>query len=793
MKKILSLLLLVSLCLSLLSGCGAAKPAEPAESAAPEEVYAAAFQTLRFPEGEEPEHWALSDGTLYAARREKLADGEVPEGKTLEYEGQYDVMGWRLYRVGEDGEAAPLDYEALPAPEDTEGRRGYSAEIGLEGLLPAPDGGLLALESISERWYTGEEETPERDPDYWDHIAYEPQYVLRVLDQEGRERSHAMLELGDTQPYLYELAADEQGNLYLPAEGELCVFAPDGSALCRIDTGDGWIYSLARLRDGRVAALMWQNGMRICAVDPERGELQELLSLTSYPDSLYDGGGAYDLFRTEGTHLLGLRLEDGSEEEILDYLDCDLSPQELRLLKPAAEGSFAGVCCVDGEAPQRVTLQKQPRDASAQRTELTLGALSATMVGDAVLRFNRSQDKVRIRVKDYSDYVNGEDYEAGLTKLVTEILAGDMPDLLALDSLPYAQLAARGLLENLDPWLERDAELKREELFENVLHSMEQGGGLYEVTPGFSIITMMGPSELVGDTPGWTYEDYDAAWAQMPEGSTPLGPGVNRDMILEMCTYLNLDRFVDWSSGKCDFENPAFLKLLRFCAQFPDANGTFYDEGSSDMTRIAEGRQMLVFTSIYSMDDVVYNDQLFPGGSTYIGLPVDEGAGNILYPTSGFAMSAKCADKEGAWAFLRTFLTEEYQTKYSGYEVGLPLNRRAFQAALDKAMEIEYEKDAEGHYLLDANGERIPTSKGGMDVSTDGESIMEFQLWAMTKTQADKLLGVIESATRSVDMNASVAAIVREGAAAYFAGQKSAEETARLIQSRVGLYVSEQS
>ena len=156
-------------------------------------------------------------------------------------------------------------------------------------------------------------------------------------------------------------------------------------------------------------------------------------------------------------------------------------------------------------------------------------------------------------------------------------------------------------------------------------------------------------------------------------------------------------------------------------------------------------------------------------------------------------MSAKCADKEGAWAFLRTFLTEEYQTKYSGYEVGLPLNRRAFQAALDKAMEIEYEKDAEGHYLLDANGERIPTSKGGMGVSTDGESIMEFQLWAMTKTQADKLLGVIESATRSVDMNASVAAIVREGAAAYFAGQKSAEETARLIQSRVGLYVSEQS
>ena len=791
MKKTWLRILTAALCLSLLCGCGAPAPSDPAGTAAPEEGYASAFTRLRFPEGAQPSLWALTDGGLYAASREKLADGEVPEGKTLDYEGQYDVMGWRLYHIGEDGAAAPLAYEPLPAPEDTEGRRGFSAEVGVEGLQSAPDGGLLVLESQTERWYTGEAANPERDPDYWDHVEYRAKYFLRTLEADGTERSCGTLALDGLEPYLYEITADAEGNLYLPAEGMLGVFAPDGSALARIELGDGWIYSLARLRDGRVALLLWQNGMRLFTVDAEQGELQELLALDSFPDRLYNGGGEFDLYRTEGTRLLGLRLEDGSEETVLDYLDCDLSPQELSLLAPVGDGSFCGVCSLEDGDVQRVALSRQPRTAS-ERTELTLGTLSATTVGDAVLRFNRSQDRVRIRVRDYSDYVNGEDYEAGLTKLVTEILAGDMPDLLALDGLPYAQLAARGLLEDLDPWLDRDAELKREDLFENVLRSMEVGGRLYEVTPGFSIITMMGPSELVGDTPGWTYEEYEAAWAQMPEGSTPLGPGVNRDMILELCTYLNLERFVDWSSGKCDFEDPAFLQMLSFCAQFPDADSTCYDEGSSDMTRIAEGRQMLVFTSIYSMDDVVYNDQLFPGGSTYIGLPVDEGAGNILYPTSGFAMSAKCADKEGAWAFLRTFLTEEYQTKYSGYEVGLPLNRSAFRSALDKAMEIEYEKDAEGHYLLDANGERIPASKGGMGVSTDGESVMEFQLWAMTQAQADKLLAVVENATRSVDRNGSVAAIVREGAAAYFAGQKSAEETAHLIQSRVNLYVNEQ-
>ena len=80
------------------------------------------------------------------------------------------------------------------------------------------------------------------------------------------------------------------------------------------------------------------------------------------------------------------------------------------------------------------------------------------------------------------------------------------------------------------------------------------------------------------------------------------------------------------------------------------------------------------------MNDAVYNDQLFPGGSTYIGLPTDEGVGNILYPASGCAMSAKCADKAAAWSFLRGFFTEEYQKRYSDCGLGMPLNRGAFRA-----------------------------------------------------------------------------------------------------------------
>ena len=43
-----------------------------------------------------------------------------------------------------------------------------------------------------------------------------------------------------------------------------------------------------------------------------------------------------------------------------------------------------------------------------------------------------------------------------------------------------------------------------------------------------------------------------------------------------------------------------------------------------------------------------------------------------------------------------------------------------------------------------------------------------------------------------MDQNDSIFAIVQEQAAAYFAGQKSAAEVARLVQSKANIYVNEQ-
>src|SRR5699024_1133057 len=101
-------------------------------------------------------------------------------------------------------------------------------------------------------------------------------------------------------------------------------------------------------------------------------------------------------------------------------------------------------------------------DASvlADKTILTYGCMYLDYdVRNAILEFNRSNKDYRIEVIDYSEYNTDEDYNAGLTRLNTEIGAGNVPDILSTSGLPIRQYGAKDILEDLWPYIEGDTEL----------------------------------------------------------------------------------------------------------------------------------------------------------------------------------------------------------------------------------------------------------------------------------------------------------------------------------------------
>ena len=88
----------------------------------------------------------------------------------------------------------------------------------------------------------------------------------------------------------------------------------------------------------------------------------------------------------------------------------------------------------------------------------------------------------------------------------------------------------------------------------------------------------------------------------------------------------------------------------------------------------------------------VYTEE---NGFTMIGYPTDTGNGALLSIYGGLAISEKCANKDGAWAFLKTILSDDFQTN----QWNLPVTVSAFDQFMEAAMTPEYYTDENGEQV----------------------------------------------------------------------------------------------
>lgn len=805
-KRIICAVLALCMCVSLVA-CGKSggeKEGQPAKTdgqaqeAAPEFMYASTFTRLDKEEGDNSSPLLLTDNGFYAMGFETVGEREH-EGVQAEYEGQFDIVEPRISFFDLSGKKTLLS-EYSPITEETglEDRRDYTCNSYVSTLTLAEDGSLLALEQMNWAWSEAPEDISPNDASYFDYMKSENAYYLRRLDAvTGAELSTVKLEL-DTEEYIYprEFLEDGYGNVIVNSDMTVYGFAPDGTKSYAITPDSGYIYSMARLRDGTVGYVSYDlqdYGQIFVPIDGKTGTASE----KSYklPQEAYEpisGRGDYDLYYSNGSSFYGWNAETEKAEKLFGWTDCDVISGDMRYINVSDDGTVNGLSISYGKSGESDMSFVQINKVPAAEISAEILTMAVQYPGDTTLRavvdFNRRHKDVRIVVKDYSEFNTPEDYSAGTTKLNTEILAGDVPDIMMVDSeMPYRRYAAKGVFADLYPYLEADGELSKEDFFPNLFSALEVDGKLYMACSGFGVISAAGSAEIVGDTPGWTYEDFYAALAKMPEGCDALDLGYDRNSLLTICLALELDNLVNWSTGECNFDSPEFMELLKFANQKGedfDYENYEYSEEDSTSARIARGEQMLTQVSFYSLDYALFDvDMMFGGNATVVGFPTSEGVGHMLMPADSYAISATCKNKDAAWQFVRGFLTEEYQME-SYY---LPSNIHAFDELLKVAMKVDYEQDMNGNYILDENGEKIPLSKGSM---FDG--INTYEMYALTEKQAEQVRQVISEATRLLNYDQSINSIVTEGAAAYFAGQKTAEECAKLIQSKANIYVNEQ-
>lgn len=764
-----------------------------AKDSAPAFVYVSSFREV---ENDNREIGAVcyTDKGFYTTSSDVVGRREPAEGEIEEWEGQFDIRRATLGFETFDGTMTKLeDY----TPVELDVPEGHEGGSEMMQLSADENGNLAALYHVWENWNDAPDGITMMDEAYWEYNHNNEDWYLQTMDANGRELSRAKLDVSDLDWFWPNGILYIDGKILMNAQNSVFILNPDGSRAGKIGV-DGWAGSLFRLRDG-TPCLSYSDNMtgavKLASLDPATGRVLQTWNGPRFGYAFLSGGGDYDLYYQSGINVYGYDLATEKSERLFDWLNVDVLIQSL-------SGNFTvredgSIFCVtnnwdskwENVTTEFVTVEKKAWADTPQKEVLTLACLGMPVdLQSAVVRFNRSSN-VRVNVIDYAAlYQTEDDFSAGQTKLTTEIMSGTMPDILALQNMPYRQLAAKGLLEDLYPYFDADSELSRDDFVPNILRAMEIDGKLYSTVTRFNIVTLAGNSAVVGSKPGWTVAELLDALNTMPQGCSVLNQYTTCGDILRTELSLDADYYVNWETGEVNFDSQAFIDLLNLAKRFPQSVDYANMEDEPDSVRMAEGRQLLSRIYLGSYDEILYNQEQLGGNATFIGYPTISGVGHLLNVSSGYAISRSCSNKQAAWELLRSFMTEKaLENNYYGY--GFPANRKLLEKSMNEAMTIEYEKDANGNYRLDDNGERIPLAR--YYTQTGPEEEMQ-PIYALTQEQADMVTDIINTTDKLYTEDAAVLDIVLEQAEAFFAGQKTAEEVAKLVQGKLSIYVNEQ-
>ena len=332
--------------------------------------------------------------------------------------------------------------------------------------------------------------------------------------------------------------------------------------------------------------------------------------------------------------------------------------------------------------------------------------------------------------------------------LNTRIISGDIPDILDMSNLSVQIYQSKGLLEDLYPYIENDPEIQKEDYFENVFEAISLDGKLPYLTNGVAVSTMLADEDIVVGNDGWTVQELEKVLDTYGANSIDNLSGTSFLKIM-----LRTDgSFIDWNLGKCSFDSPEFVKMLEFAGKIQESSQNGFVGMEMNDTYAA------AYETVLSVYHIAQYRNYYNGNVRFLGLPGGGGVYHAIKPEVKVGIPSSSIQKEGAWEFVRTLLTEEHQMSC----MTLPIHQRAFDKVTQAAVA----------------GKSIWTW-----IYEDGKAI---------EKDVELTKQLLSSAAYVENDNQTLESLILDEAREYFSGAKSARETAERIQDRVSLYINEQ-
>jgi ABC-type glycerol-3-phosphate transport system substrate-binding protein len=837
-KRIFALLLAALMIVGLFAGCskdGTKDPGKtdssgslidqtkPSQTTA-KYAYKADYLDLTMPDGVQYLNQICAAGTtLYASvgiQGEEIVNTDPTTGETWSY---YNTRLSMLTIDPDTGTCTELTNLDLPqVPEGAEG------SVDCYNMIGSDDGTLWMLVNVYATQYELPDDFDPNTDSKWNYPSTDinGSYLMHIAADGS---TIASLDLSDTNNEdnedgmsgnLSSFAVDAAGNLYVSDYNNIYVLDAEGNVQFKLD-GSQYNGSLCRLNAQQVG-VMWynytddvnasdENGQYFVPIDLETKDWGEKVKLPSNVWSIFPGDDAYDFYYAYNNNIYGYAAKTDTKEKLVDWLACDVDTNNMSGYAMLSDSRVAALMqdwSTDPTTYQLIVLHRVDASEIKEKKVLTLACMYLDWnLRSMIVEYNKTNDEYRINVVDYSEYATDDDYNAGVTKLTTEIISGSVPDIFLTSNLPIDKYAAKGVIADLNTFMDGGNGLSRDYFVPQVMSALEKDGKLYELPTSFSVQTAYALSSIASQYDTWNVAAVQDAMTQLQEGATVFSNGWTKNTALSNCLSRNLSAFVDWTTGKCEFDSEAFQQLLAFCNSFPaetsDGDGAIAYASSadiavddamwdSDATRITNGKQLMSTIGMYSFDSYIWNVYAIRDKITFTGYPTEDGSGSSFELQMPMAISSVTKYPDAAWDFVCSIIKKMNTIDENNYYYGFPISQAAFDAEMTDIMTEQYQLDEKGEQVdWDGDGEPDKAIRGSYETMENGETVYK-DVYALTQEDIDQILGVINS-TRSVyDYDQEILDIITDEVAAYFAGDKDVQTTANMIQSRVNLYVQEQ-
>ena len=586
------------------------------------------------------------------------------------------------------------------------------------------------------------------------------------------------------------LVVNDLKQVFLLADDSIYVIDEEGNMIASLSTeeyqqdwrekenlfvgSEGKIYYCQEMHYGSklVYEVIWDGTLRLSKLEGLSAKEYGSLFSSTY-GLLYNGPDGY---------LYQYGTDDASSAPLLIWSDSDL-PNNAKEIFQISDDKIAALWRGDDswEGDRVYLLTKTAVKDLPEKEIIVLASVSPSEYLQYIISdFNRGNDRYHITLKSY---VYGED---GIMRLDASMVSSSPPDLLDMTYMDIMKYAEKQGLEDLSPYLEKSAVLKRDDFLESVLEGYTVKGRLVCIPSQFVLIALMGRLSQVGTEAGWTMEDVMELTERFPDSR--LTSSRSFEFILRrVCSEFILEEYIDWETGECRFDSEEFRDLMRWMEK--NSRGISYNDAMEDIYvytgSIPSERLLLLWERIRHFTDYLYCDAMLEGEMSMIGFPTPDGSARYRAEAmDSLGIVSRSSHKEGAWEFLEYFLLNT-PPRY------LSSRRDLLLQEAEEAMTIDYVRDENGELVMSSseNG-LVPNMHWKAGYNLNGEW---YYVYGMTEEQADTLLEAIDHMSFILDggTREQIINIILEEMDTYLKGDKTLEEATSIIQNRLNVLVKE--